>query len=149
LTNRSRPPIVGSIPKSILSAGEVAVVYENRESLANVLTVVLPIAAWCAWWLWCVNWTKLWPVLARGAWAAVVLFILMGGVVWGRVDPMPLTWSGYYIPALTWHLGATMILAAVALLCGWLQGVLGWAPPEFPVHPAPAAHGHDHGPAHH
>jgi hypothetical protein len=140
--------MVGSISKSILSAGEVAVVYDNPQSLASVLSVVLPIALWCAWWLWCVNWAKLWPVLGRGAWAAAVLFVLMGGVVWARIDPAPLTWPGYYLPALTWHLGAAVILACVALVCGWLQGVMGWTPPEFPVHPVVAAHGHDHGHGH-
>jgi hypothetical protein len=152
LTNHPRPPIVGCIPGAILSAGEVAAVYENREPLANVVSVLLfllPIAVWCAVWLWCVDWAKLWPVLGRGGWAPAVLLIVMGGFVWGRIDPVDLTWPGYYLPAMAWHVGAAVSLACLAMICGWLQGVISWTPPEFPVHPPAAAHadghGHDHG----
>jgi hypothetical protein len=120
-------------------------VYQTPGPLATVVTFLLPCALWCAWWLWCVNWTKLWPVLARGGWAAAVLFILMGAAVWARLDPRDLAWPGYYIPAQVWHFGAVTTLALVALLCGFLQRICGWTPPEFPVHPAAGAHGHDHG----
>jgi hypothetical protein len=120
-------------------------VYEPLEPFSSFLIALLPAALWCAWWLWCVDWKKLWPVLASGAWVPAVLFVAMGGAVWTQLDPRDLTWPGYYVPSLAWHLAGALLLAAVAMLCGWLQGVLAWAPPEFPVHPVPALHGHDHG----
>jgi hypothetical protein len=124
-------------------------VYSTPEPLANapwLLTVVLPLGLWCVWWLCCTDWPKLWPVLARGAWAAVVLFVLMGGVVWGRLDPDGFGAPGY---ALAAHVAAAAGLAGLAFFCGWLQGLLGWTPPEFPVHPPAAAHDHGHAHAHH
>jgi hypothetical protein len=124
-------------------------VYEPLASVMTVLIALLPGGLWCAWWLWCVDWKKLWPVLARGAWAPAVLMVLMAGMVWNQLDPVDLAWPGYYLPALVWHMGAAVLLAAIALTCGWLQGVFHWTPPEFPVHPAPVAHGHDHGHGHH
>ncbi len=114
-------------------------------SVVAILVVLLPAALWCAWWLWCVDWSKLWPTLATGAWAPAVLFVLMGGVVWGLLDPNGFGAPGAVVPA---HVGMAVGLAIVAMFCGWLQGVAGWTPPEFPVHPAPAAHGHDHGHGH-
>jgi hypothetical protein len=37
-------------------------------------------------------------------------------------------------------------VALLTLFCGWLQGVLGWTPPEIELEPpaAPVGH-HDHG----
>jgi hypothetical protein len=124
---------------------------ETSQLLSNifsVLLVLLPGAIWCAWWLFCVNWPKLWSALARGAWTGVVLFILVCGSVWARLDPRDLAWPGYYISALPWHIGAAALLACLAFLCGWLQGVLGWTAPEFPVHPVAAEHGHGHANGH-
>jgi hypothetical protein len=126
-------------------------VYESRELSVNVVSVLvalLPLAIWCAWWLFCVNWTKLWPVLASGAWAPAVLLVFMAGAVWARLDPRDLTWPGYYVSALAWHLSAGVGLAAVAMVCGWLQAVLGCTPREFPVHPPAPAHGHAHADGH-
>lgn len=125
--------------------------YDPSAPWASVVTIVaawLPLVCWCAWWLWCANWAKLWPTLAAGAWAPAVLLVLMAGVVWAWLDP-----NGFGTPGwgLVTHVLAAAALACVAMFCGWLQGVFGWTPPEFPVHPAPVAHGHDHdhGPAHH
>ena len=39
------------------------------------------------------------------------------------------------------------LLAALTLLCGWLQGLLGWTPAEVNLEPPVAVeHGHGHGP---
>src|SRR5262245_36577162 len=43
------------------------------------------LIAWVAWWLFAVNWKKAWPVLAEGAWAPLVLLILVGALVWSRL----------------------------------------------------------------
>lgn len=113
----------------------------------TILTTLLPFALWCIWWLLCVNWTKLWPVLGRGAWAAVVLFVLMAGSIWGWLDPVECHIFGIIVSPLAWHLGSAIILLAVALFCGWLQGLIHWNPPDFPVQPTLATH--DHGHSHH
>jgi hypothetical protein len=126
-------------------------VSDSRDVFASVISTLvawLPLALWCAWWLLCVDWKKLRPVLSTGAWTAVVLLALVSGVVWARLDPRDLTWPGFYLPALTWRVASAVGLALLAMLCGWLQGVIGWMPPEFAVHPPEPAHGHAHGDAH-
>jgi hypothetical protein len=121
---------------------------EASTSIASVVAVVLPFVLWIAWWLWCVDWRKLWPTLGSGAWAPAVLLVAMGGVVWGRLDPRDLTWPGFYVPSMAWHVLAAICLGCLAMICGWLQGVFGWVPPEFPVHPPALAHGHGHSDGH-
>jgi hypothetical protein len=100
---------------------------------------------WCAWWLWCVNWKDAWPVLARGAWIVVVLFVIGSAMAWSAIFPSTCNCLGFPLPNFWWELGATTGLALLALLCGWVQGRLGWAPPEVsfePPPPQPGAHGH-------
>ena len=104
---------------------------------ATELWVWLPIGLWIVWWLWAVNWQKLWPVLAGGAWAPAVLLFLMGAVVWSRIAP----------GRFGWQLGAVAVLAILALFCGWLQGQLHWTPKEISIEPPAGAdegHGHSH-----
>jgi len=105
------------------------------------------LIAWVAWWLLGVNWTKVWPVLARGAWAPVVLLIMTSALVWSRIAPSDCSCLGFAtIPNYWWQLGAVSLLASVTLFCGWLQGLLHWAPEEINLDPpAPSAHGHAHG----
>jgi hypothetical protein len=45
------------------------------------------LIVWVVWWLWGVNWRKVWPVLAGGAWAPVVLLLLVGALVWSQIAP--------------------------------------------------------------
>jgi len=98
----------------------------------------LPGGLWCAWWLFCVDWTKAWPVLAKGGWAVCVLMAFLAALVWSALFP--------HRPNFWWQLGAVSLLAAAALVCGWLQGVLGWTPAEVTFDPPADAHdGHGHG----
>jgi len=114
--------------------------------LGNILLSLLPWAVWCAWWLGGVNWQKTWPVLAKGAWAPVVLLMLITATVWSRIAPEPCNCLGFLVvPNFLWQLGAVSGLVALALFCGWLQGQLGWTPAEISLEPPPVAHGHDHG----
>jgi hypothetical protein len=94
--------------------------------------------AWVAWWLFAVDWKKAWPVLARGAWAPVVLLVLVAALVWSRLDPSPTEPGDFW-----WRLGGVSLLVAMALVCGWLQGVFGIRPPEISVEPV-VAHGAGH-----
>jgi hypothetical protein len=120
------------------------------DTLAWVLGVMLqllPGGLWCAWWLWCVNWRKAWPVLAHGGWVPVVLLMYTSALAWSQVSPGPCNCLPFLtIPNFWWQLGSVTTLTLIALLCGWLQGKLGWTPAE--VHFEPPAHGHGHG-AHH
>ena len=112
--------------------------------IVAVLTELLPILAWVAWWLWAADWKKLWPVLRAGAWAPVVLLLVMAAVVWSRIMPGPNSCLGFVVPSPVWQLGAVAGLAVLALFCGWLQGRLGWGPAEVSVEPPAADDGHGH-----
>jgi hypothetical protein len=112
--------------------------------------ILLGLLLWIVWWIWAVNWTKVWPVLAQGAWLGVVLLILLTSMVWSHIDPNPWSVSGIgSVPSVWACLGCVCAFAAVALFCGWLQGVMGWAPAEIELEPA-EEHGHaaDHGHGH-
>ncbi|HEY1859160.1 MAG TPA: hypothetical protein VGG61_02330 [Gemmataceae bacterium] len=114
------------------------------------LNILLGLLLWIVWWLWAVNWTKVWPVLAQGAWLGVVLFVLLIAMVWSHIDPNPwnVPTSGS-VPSDWACLGCVCALTALALFCGWLQGVMGWSPAEIELEPA-KEHGHatDHGHGH-
>jgi hypothetical protein len=105
------------------------------------------LIAWVAWWLGGVNWKKTWPVLARGAWAPLVLLLVVSALVWSRIAPAQLDLGLAAVPNFWWQLGAVVLLASITLLCGWLQGLLGWAPPEISLEPSAhdPSHGHAHG----
>jgi hypothetical protein len=114
------------------------------------------VIGWFALWLWAVNWKKVWPVLAQGAWAPVVLAMLTAALVWAELHsaqrPEPsqsaCTCLGFPVANFWWQLGAVGLLVALTLFCGWLQGVFGWAPAEVELEPA-AGEEHGHGHEHH
>jgi hypothetical protein len=113
------------------------------------LALLLP-GLWCAWWLWGVNWIKLWPTLAKGAWLPVVLLAVMAAVVWAQVQPSQCDCLGFVtLPNGWWQVGTVALLLALALFCGWLQGYFGWMPEEISVEPPPLEHDHGHAHAHH
>jgi hypothetical protein len=89
------------------------------------------LIAWLAWWLLAVNWTKTWPVLARGAWFPVVLLMLVSALVWSRIAPSECQLGLATVSNFWWQLGAVGLLAAVAFFCGWLQDLLHWTPAEI------------------
>jgi hypothetical protein len=103
------------------------------------------LIAWVAWWLWGVNWKKTWRVLGDGAWAPLLLMMLMVALVWSRLDPADCSCLHLFtVPTFWWQLGQVSLLVAVAFLCGWLQGVFGWTPEEINLEP-PVHAGYDHG----
>jgi len=121
-------------------------------SLGDLVVQVLALAmqwslliAWVAWWLCGVNWHKTWQVLARGAWAPVVLLMLVSAHVWSHIEPCQVTVGIFTIGNYWWQLGAVCLLVAITLFCGWLQGVFHWTPPEINLDPplhAEVGHGH-------
>jgi hypothetical protein len=108
----------------------------------------LLLIAWLAWWLWGVNWNNVWVVLAEGAWLPVLLIMIAAAMVWAGIAPSDCNCLGFVtVPNFWWQLGGVGLLAAITLLCGWLQGVFGWSPPEVSLEPpvAPTSeHEHDH-----
>lgn len=109
------------------------------------------LIAWLAWWLLAANWHRIWPVLGRGAWAPLVLLLVVSALVWSRIAPSQCNCLGFPVANFWWQLGAVGLLACVTFFCGWLQGILGWTPPEINLEPpahAEHGHGHGHGDAH-
>jgi hypothetical protein len=88
------------------------------------------VIAWVAWWLFAVDWKKAWPVLARGGWAPAVLLVIVTALAWSRLDATPTEQGDFW-----WRLAYVSGLAALALVCGWLQGVFGFELPEISVEP--------------
>ncbi len=123
--------------------------------LLAVLTLVAPwtpLIAWLAYWLFAVDWPKLWPVMARGGWIGVIFIGLVMALVWGVVAPP--TGGTHYILGLTVQnfTGKFVYVTALflmAMFCGFVQlsGSCGnWA--SFTEEPAADAGDH-HGDAHH
>jgi hypothetical protein len=114
------------------------------------LAPTIAVLLWCVWFLWAVNWSKAWPVLASGAWAPVVLLMLVGAMVWSKMEPTDCACLGFaVVPNGWWQLGGVGLLTALALFCGWLQGYFGWTPEEVAIEPPAGDHGHEHGHGHH
>ena len=104
---------------------------------------------WAAWWLGGVNAKKARYVLSCGAWAPAVLIIIVSALVWSRIDPRSVEFLGFMtLPNFWWQLGYVSMLAATAMFCGWLQGVLHWTPHEIHFDPPARGHGHEHGNEH-
>ena len=109
------------------------------------MTLVLPIV-WISWWLWAVNWRRTFPVLVSGAWAPLVLLILVSALVWSRIAPSRTDFFGVFTLAnFWWQLEAVSLYVGIALFCGYLQLYFQWSPPEVSFDPPTSheAHGHD------
>jgi hypothetical protein len=103
------------------------------------------LIAWLAWWLWAVNWRRTWAVLAEGAWAPVLLLMVLVAHVWASLAPSRLDVFGFVtVPNFWWQLGGVTLLAGLVLFCGWLQTILGWWPPEINLEPPPVGDVHAH-----
>lgn len=126
----------------VQSLWELATVLGNigRELLELATNHALAII-WIAWWLWGVNWKKAWSVLGQGGWAPLVLLSILTAIVWSAIAPGGCPSCG--LPNFWYQLLYVAGLVGVAFLCGWLQGVFGWAPAEIDLDPP--AHGHGHG----
>jgi hypothetical protein len=122
---------------------------EDSAQVKTVLILLLPAALWVAFWLGAVNWKKTWPVLQVGGWAPSVLLLLVTAGVWSRIAPSSCNSLKFVtIPNFWWQFGSVSVAAGTALLCGWLQGCMGWTPTEYSVDP-PEGDDHGHGHAHH
>jgi hypothetical protein len=103
------------------------------------------VLGWLAWWLRGVNWKKLWPVLAQGAWLPLLLLMVLAAMTWSRLDPVACNCLGFMtLPNFWWQFLGVSLLIALTLMCGWLQGLFGWEPAEINLEP-PVAAAHEHG----
>jgi hypothetical protein len=124
--------------------------------VATLLTLVVEIGAlvlrhslliaWVAWWLWGVNWTKAWAVLAKGGWVVLTLLVVVVALAWAALAPSTYVVLDVPIGNFWWQLGTVTMVVLFALFCGWVQGVFGWAPAEINLQPeietAAGHHGH-------
>jgi hypothetical protein len=114
--------------------------------LARLAAPWWPVLVWVAFWLWAVDWRKLWPRLAEGAWAPLTLIGIMVALIWSSLSPEPYSIGGVELVVFWWQLLAVATLISSALFFGWLQCVAGWYPAEIAIEaPATGGHGHDHG----
>jgi hypothetical protein len=117
--------------------------------LARILAPYWLALAWVAWWLWAVDWRKMWPRLAEGAWAPLTLLGIMVALAWSSITPGPYVVGDVAIASFWWQLLAVAGMIGAALFCGWLQGVLHCYPAEVALEPpAPASDAHAHHAAH-
>jgi hypothetical protein len=95
-------------------------------SLGALLLPWLPLGAWVVFWMFGVNWSKLYPLLRQrwGGWIAVVLIGLVMILVWGSVAP-PATGSHHVFGLeLSNYIGKTVYVTAlfcIVFLCGSVQ----------------------------
>jgi hypothetical protein len=95
------------------------------------------IIVWLAWCLFGINWKKAWGVLAQGAWAPLILAMVL----------IALAWSQMTLDALHfwWKLLVVGLVVAVSFFCGWLQGYFHCEPAEISLEPPATASGHEQG----
>jgi hypothetical protein len=117
------------------------------ESAEAILIVVAPYGLWFLFCLFAINWKKMWPTLAEGAWVPLLLLLVLVALEWSRIRETEMTILGVIVVGnFWWQLLAVGLIAALGLFAGWVQNRYGWMPFDYPV--APVAHGHDHVHAH-
>ncbi len=98
------------------------------------------VIAWLAWCLFGINWKKAWGVLAQGAWAPLVLAMVLVALAWSQMTPEA--------PDFWWKLLQVCLVVVASFFCGWVQGYFHWEPAEINLEPP--AHGvNGHGAVHH
>jgi hypothetical protein len=99
----------------------------------------LVVIAWFAWWLLAIKWARLWEILGRGGWVVLLLAMIAGAAAWSQIAPSDCACLGFVtISNFWWQLLAVTLLALETLFCGWLQGTIGWQPPQIDLEPPPS-----------
>jgi hypothetical protein len=130
--------------------GKEEIVSDTWEGLGQQLLLVLSkilekliqdalgwslVIFWLALCLLGINWRKAWFVLAQGAWAPLVLIMVLVALAWSRMTPEA--------PQFGWKLLQVSLVVVASLFCGWLQGYFHWEPAEITLEPpADAVDGH-------
>jgi hypothetical protein len=72
--------------------------------------------------------------------------MVAGALAWSQLAPGPCNCLGFMtVPNFWWQLGDVGLLVILTLLCGWVQGAMGWQPAEIEIEPVAAAPDHGHG----
>ncbi len=90
----------------------------------RVLIPWVPLAAWIGYWLCCVDWKKLGPILARGGVLALFFTGFVMILVWGVVAPPEGGVHHLFGLELSNFVGKTVYvtsLICIMLLCGFVQ----------------------------
>lgn len=107
------------------------------------------LASWVVFWLFLVRWPDLRAQLRQGAWAGFVLLYFLISLVWGLTSDPYWSYFGLTLPSVLEKSILTLVLFLIAFLCGRLQDIWQWTPPEIeipgPPDGVPAAAGHGHG----
>lgn len=93
-------------------------------SLGALIVPWIPLLAWIGFWLFAVNWSKLYPILRSGGYIALILVALVMILVWGSIAP-PDSGSHYLLGlTLSNFAGKTVYVTSlfcIMLLCGSVQ----------------------------
>jgi hypothetical protein len=87
------------------------------------------LIVWLALCLFGINWRKVWPVLAQGAWAPLILAMVFVALAWSQMTTAA--------PRFWWKLGEVTLVVAASFFCGWVQNYFGWQPAEINLEPTP------------
>ena len=95
-------------------------------SLGALLLPWLPLGAWIVFWMFGVNWSKLYPLLRQrwGGWIAVALIGLVMILVWGSIAPPTTGFHHVFGLELINYVGKTVYVTAlfcIVFLCGFVQ----------------------------
>lgn len=102
----------------------LAAVWAVLAQLGGVIIPWLPLVAWCAFWLFAVNWRKMHVTLARGGWVPVILIGLVAILIWGLIAPPPGGMHDFGQPVTNYVGKAVYVtgLFCIMLICGSVQG---------------------------
>ncbi len=110
----------------------IAVLWDLLTILGRLAMPYLALVAWVVFWLFAVDWVKLWQVLRwrSGGWVGVVLIGLLAVLVWGTVSPPEAGTHSFLGLSVSNYVGKTVYvttLICIMLLCGSIQlsGLLG------------------------
>ncbi|MDA1013515.1 MAG: hypothetical protein O3A00_03560 [Planctomycetota bacterium] len=101
-----------------------AALWELVIAILRVLVPWTPLAAWIGFWMCCVNWRELRPLLARGGWIGLFLLGFVMILVWGNVAPPEDGIHHIFGLQLSNFVGKTVYvttLICIMLLCGSVQ----------------------------
>ena len=122
-------------------------------AIGRPLVPWLPLAAWVAFWMFAVNWTKLREVTAKGGWLGVLLLAVAAVLIWGTIAPTPggtREVFGLHVSNFVEKAVYVSGLIVIANLAGSVQlsGAFGNCcrieePVELDEHHGHDAHGHD------
>src|SRR5579859_5118561 len=112
------------------------------QQVLSVLLFLIPYVLWFAFCLFGINWRKMRPVLAEGAWIPLSLLVVLVALAWSQIAPHRLALFGFFtVPNFWWQLGYVALLAGVGLFAGWVQERYSWTPVEIAVEPPEHGHG--------